>query len=287
MKKALLGLATAAALIVAAGAANADGYSYGSVKDLPPPAPQVNWHGLYFGVAVGYGIASTELKARAEEWDPVPPSVYELDELAVSKLDGISSKGFQGTLTLGYDRLIHPNFLIGIFGDYTFGDLKTDGSANLWLGWADFEASSRFSVKVKDSWAIGARIGLIRACCTMWYLSGGYAQADFDWKIAGAEYDGGDLVDSDYISGGKKLKGWFIGGGVEHQLHDNLFLKLDYRYTNYDKKRLASYSGPGDCCDEIVRAYLDSQTDVHTVRLGLNWKVDLFHRHQIYSEPLK
>jgi len=25
----------------------------------------------------------------------------------------------------------------------------------------------------------------------MWYLSGGYAQADFDWKIAGAEYDGG------------------------------------------------------------------------------------------------
>lgn len=287
MKKALIGLAAGAALTVAAGAANADGYGYGSVKDAPITAPQVNWNGLYIGAAVGYGIASTELDARLEEWDGsyYNPGSYELDSAHSANLDGLSSKGFQGVLTLGYDRQIHSNFLLGVFADYAFGDLETNAS----IGFSNeyFGIGGRLNAEISNSWAIGARLGYVHSPSTMWYLTAGYAQADLDWKITGFIEIEGDRESGVIGSGGKSLSGWFIGGGVEHQLRDNLFIKLDYRYTNYDTERLLSadweeYYGP-----DQFHAHLDSQTDVHTVRLGVNWKVDLFHGRHAHSEPLK
>lgn len=234
MKNTLIGLAAGAALTFSAGTALADGYAYGSVKDAMP-VQQVNWNGLYIGGAVGYGIASTEL------------TLGEVGEGSIN-LDGLSSEGFQGVVTLGYDRQIHPNVVLGVFGDYAFGDLDFDVSVSGLGGGAELA-----SVEISDSWAIGARLGFIRSCCTMWYVTAGYAQADFDVKALG-----------DGI--GKTLSGYFVGGGVEQQLRDNVFLKLEYRYADYEKERLASFEG----------SYLDSETDVHSVRLGVNWKVDLF-----------
>jgi len=283
MKKALLGLATAAALIVAAGAANADGYSYGSVKDVPPPAPLVNWDGFYIGAAVGYGIASTELNAREELLDY--PDFVDVQYFGSANIDGISSKGFLGTLTIGYDRQVHPGLLLGIFGDYAFGDLDT--SASMTLGGEGLVEGVRLKADISDSWAIGARLGYVHTPSTMLYVAAGYAHADLDWKITGFAPFLGEGVGGVIGSGSKSLHGWFIGGGIEHQLRDNLFIKLDYRYTSYDKERLASYEEREGGQWDLYRAYLDSETEVHTVRLGLNWKVDLFHRHQIYSEPLK
>lgn len=271
MKKALIGIAAGAALTFSAGAAYADGYGYGSVKDAMAPQ-QVNWNGLYIGAAVGYGIASTELDYRSEYYD------YDLDDWygGAANLDGISSHGFQGVVTLGYDRQIHPNVVLGIFADYAIGDLETKASIT------DFDGDGlRFKADVADSWAIGARLGFVRSCCSMWYLAAGYAQADLDWNIS-AIYEG--EVDGS-ISGGKKLSGWFIGGGVEHQLRENLFLKFDYRYTAYDTERLFGYVY--DNGFDYESQSLDEQTSVHSVRLGVNWKVDLFHGHHASAAPLK
>jgi len=261
--KALIGLAAGAALAISAGTAYADGYARGSMKDAMP-VQQVNWNGLYIGAAVGYGVASTELNYRSEGYD------YDWDEWygGSANLDGISSKGFQGVLTLGYDRQIHPNLVFGVFGDYALGDLETKASITNIYG-----DGLRLDAEITDSWAIGARLGLVRSCCTMWYVAAGYAQADFDWK-ASVLYEGSA---AGAISGGKKLSGWFIGGGVEHQLRENLFLKLDYRFTDYDSERLLSYTY--DNGYDYERQSLDMETSVHSVRLGVNWKVDLFGGH--------
>ncbi|MCL4767072.1 MAG: outer membrane beta-barrel protein [Hyphomicrobiaceae bacterium] len=258
MKKTLIGLAAGTALSVSAGTALADGYAYGSVKDLPPvDCCQANWNGLYIGAAAGYGIASTELDLKAVE-------DYEgMETFNIFNLDGISSKGFQGVISLGYDRQVHPGFVIGVFGDYSFGDLETDASL------LEF---ARLDAEITDSWAVGARLGLVRSCCTMWFVTAGYAQADLDWRVS-SEWES--------ISGGTSLAGWFVGGGVEQQMRDNLFLKLEYRYTDYDSERLFSIG------DEYERLDLDSQTEVHSVRLGVNWKVDLFHGRQAPPPPLK
>lgn len=248
MKKASIGLAAAAALTLSAGTALADGYGYGSPKDAMPIAdPQVNWNGLYIGAAVGYGIASAEV---------------ELGEGSIN-FDGVSSEGFQGIVSVGYDRLIHPNIVLGVFADYAFGDLETDLTVS--------GSGEVFGAEITDSWAIGARLGLIRSCCTMWYVAAGYAQADLDWKVSFGE---------DSISGGKGMDGWFIGGGIEHQLMNNIFLKLDYRYTDYGKVRWVD--------EDDIDIGISTDTDVHSVRLGVNWKVDLFGgHHAMASEPLK
>ena len=287
MKKALIGLATAAALTVAAGAAYANGYGYGSAKDTPIAAPQANWNGLYIGAAVGYGIADTQISGKSYTFNWLKYGFWE-SNLAGTAAKGVSSDGAQGTLTLGYDRQIHPGLLVGIFGDYTFGGLKNEAelagySAHGWL-FFPFSAHPELAylqTEIDNSWSIGGRIGLIRGS-TLWYAFGGYTQADLDWDHA-------VLIDGELAGGGsgsKKLKGYFLGLGVEQHLFQNLSLKLEYRYTNYDKIKFGTSYG-WDFDSENHYSEFRADPDVHTVRLGLNWKVDLFHGHHAHSDPLK
>src|SRR5690606_25826665 len=118
MKKVLIGIAAGAALTLSANAALADGYGYGSVKDATV-APQVNWNGLYIGAAVGYGIATTDLSGYSDTyevkewghlWQLFGPKHWHWNS-AGTAAKGLSGDGAQGTLTLGYDRQIHPGLL--------------------------------------------------------------------------------------------------------------------------------------------------------------------------------
>jgi len=286
MKKVLIGIAAGAALTLSANAALADGYGYGSVKDGPVVAPQVNWNGLYIGAAVGYGIATTDLSGYSDTYEVKEWGLYGSEKhwhgnFAGTAAKGLSGDGAQGTLTLGYDRQIHPGLLVGIFGDYTFGDLDNDH----WLGGYSehgkqyiFDDSwfepAHLSTKIGNNWSIGGRIGLVREN-TLWYAFAGYSQADFDWKLVsyfdGESFGGG--------SGSKTLKGYFLGLGVEHQLFQNVSLKLEYRYTNYDKVTFGSYYEEGK--NYYHESEFRADPDVHSIRLGVNWKVDLFGGHHV------
>ncbi len=262
MKKALIGLAAGAAFSIAATAAHADGYGYGSVKDSMV-IQQVNWNGLYIGAAIGYGVASTTLKYEYEDhyWQDYDSYRY----------DGISGNGFQGVLTLGYDRQIHPGFVLGVFGDYALGDLKSE--FDFQAIWDDEPYRDRSHLKLKDSWAVGARLGLLHSCCTMWYVTAGYAAGKLNWGDRDYWYFDGER-------GNTKLNGWFVGGGIEQQLTGDLFLKFDYRYTDYGSETLYSYLYSSD--DQNESGTVSADTSVHSIRLGVNWKVDLFGgRHAV------
>lgn len=257
MRKILVSLAAGAAMVASTGAATADGYGYGSVKDAAAPVEQVNWNGLYIGAAIGYGVATTDVEKSVQfkdhkGWSP---------KYSILDLDGLSSEGALGTLTLGYDREVIPGLLIGVFGDYTFGDLDNDFSA--------FEGLAKVNSELGDSWSVGARIGLITHK-TLWYAMAGYTQADLDWEV--------HALGEKIASGGETLDGYFVGLGVEHQLFHNLSLKLDYRYSDYDGL---------DQSNELycTKFNLDTDTDVHAVRLGVNWKVDLFGGHHVAAAP--
>ena len=236
MNKFLIGLAAAGALAVTATVASADGYNYGSVKDAAPVAAQVNWSGVYIGAAVGYSTASTDR-----------------DVFGYSDGEGVTNDGFQGVISVGYDRMIHSNVVLGVFADYAFGDLERTES--IFGGFAQVKSD------ISNNWAIGARLGYVRSSSTMWYLNAGYAQADYDWSING--YDES-----------KTLDGYFVGGGVEQQLRDNLFLKAEYRYTDFGK-------------EDIFGDFVQNDTDVHSLRLGVTWKVDLFGGHRGGHDSLK
>ena len=290
MNKSFLGLAVGAALTLSVSTALADGYGYGSVKDGPMVAPQVNWSGLYIGAAVGYGIATTDLSGYSYTKEIIEKlkghPVHWHENYAETGAKGVSGDGVQGTLTLGYDQQIHPGLLIGIFGDYTFGDLESEHSVNgmsseaIWvlLGTAydRWLEPAHLKTKIGDSWSIGARIGLVQEK-TLWYAFAGYTEADFDWDFA-AYFDGEHFAGG---SGSKTLNGYFLGLGVEHQLFQNVSLKLEYRYTDYDKVTFGSYYEEEDYGHA---SKFRADPDVHSIRLGVNWKVDLFgNRHAAYD----
>jgi len=264
MNKAFFGLAVGTALAFSAVPAFADGYYGGSIKDAPAVSVD-SWSGLYIGAAVGYGVATAEVdksvqfKKGNDPWS---------DKFSILNLDGLSSEGAIGTLTLGYDHQVTPGLLIGIFGDYTFGDLENEYSA---LG-----GLAKVSSEIGDSWSIGARIGLVRDK-TLWYVMAGYTEADLDWALSlfGTKYGGSESLD-----------GYFVGLGVEHQLFNNVSLKLDYRFSDYDALNFSHTKDWG--CWEFKKN-LEIDTEVHAVRLGVNWKVDLFGSRHAAADytPLK
>jgi outer membrane immunogenic protein len=148
-------------------------------------------------------------------------------------LDGdfdISIKGVQGVVSVGYDRQFNDRVVAGLFADYAFGDVDQS------LGGTNFAISNQ--------WGIGARLGVLLTPTSLWYANAGWTRADFDISSGGS-------------SVGDSVNGYFIGGGVEQVLRQNVSLKFEYRFSDYDA---ATFSGS------------DFESQVHSVRLGLNYK---------------
>ena len=173
--------------------------------------------------------------------------------------------------------------VIGAFADYEFHDAGIFGKAmrdrrdtkNFVVGTDTFERT----VDLNNAWAIGARIGMARSCCTLWYLNAGYTQAELEsrFRINGAD-----------VSGARKDNrhdGWFWGGGVEQQLGRGFSLALEYRYATYDSKE----SFNGQYAMGGVTSWHQEELDpvVHTVRLGVNYKFDIHGAREAVAEPMK
>jgi len=67
--------------------------------------------------------------------------------------------------------------------------------------------------------------------------------------------------------------GYAVGGGVEHQFSPNLSLKLEYQFIDFGEKHYTAplFFGPAPT---VFTEHTDPQTDFHTIRIGLNWKID-------------
>lgn len=249
MYKLAAAFAAGAALAFHAGIASADGIpAHRSVRDAQADACcQARWSGLYFAGSIGYGIASTEPSTRVGQLeDSFGPTL-------ASNIDGrVLSDGVTGTVGIGYDHDIHSGFVAGIFGDYTFGNLERSldvgftGSAPNLLGTQVAPSSLTFKAVLGDAWAIGGRLGFSPGCCVLWYATAGYTHTSLE--LAG-------LASTD-------LDGYFIGVGVEQELHSGFSLKLEYRFSDYGSATLTD--GPS--------TQLDFETEVHAIRLGVAYR---------------
>ena len=186
-----------------AGAASADGMNArrgAAPMDLPAAdCCQARWGGLYIGASVGVGMADTDF-SEVRTGPPTPgASSYDL-----------SGTGITGTVAVGYDRQLHGNMVAGVFVDYTFGEL--DASFTLPA------PVQQVSLVYDDTWAVGARLGFARSCCTLWYATAGYTRTSVNFGDGFRKED---------------LDGYFLGLGVEQQIRDRLTLKLEYRFSDY------------------------------------------------------
>jgi outer membrane immunogenic protein len=243
MKRLILGVA--AALLLSAGPAIADGMpTKGSVKAAPAAAGP-NWNGFYVGVGIGAGavVHDVSVSARDHEYE------YEYDSTSRNVLgfDGIGGEGVFGTVTIGYDRVIRPGWVAGVFLDYDFSNISSDLSIPAFGGLSA-------SLDHSHSWSVGARLGFLTNASTLLYGTAGYTQADFDLRTNVSYIN-------DYLRS-PTVGGYFVGAGIETFLRDNWTLKLEYRFSQFDKDAIFDYDG----------IKVDLEPSMHTARLVLSYK---------------
>ncbi len=158
--------------------------------------------------------------------------------------------GINGSFAIGYDYLIHDRFLIGAFADYSLGDLES--SRGLSLG-------DSIDLSLDDVWSVGGRIGFMR-CCTLFYAMAGYTSGDASMKTL--IHDESDRLD-----------GYFVGAGIEHALHSGLFLRAEYRYSNFVDFSSNIYGEPCNACGGYFSEKFESDFEMHTVQVGIVYKL--------------
>ena len=220
-------LALVGSLTLLSGAALADG-SKGKAACCDAARP---WTGFYIGVGVGAASTVTELSEA-------------YNGFTYQSFDGIGSQGVFGTVVVGYDRQLTSRIVGGIFADYDF-------ASNVSTDFSTYYAGA--SAEQKNTLSVGARLGVLSSPTTLWYGTAGYTQTEFDAKNFGL--------------GKPDFKGYFVGAGVESQLHGGWNLRAEYRFSQFEDKEIAGgYEG------ESSYYSLNAEPSMHSARVTLTYK---------------
>jgi outer membrane immunogenic protein len=220
MKKVLLALTALAAFTGSAMAADLGARPY--TKAPAPVMPVYNWTGFYIFGGAGGGV-----------WSANGGVDVTGGPCLVCTNTRTGGDGWFGTVGAGYDWQTGPSWVVGIFGDGTFGSLKGN------IGDAGIAAVG--TTKMETAWAAGGRVGYLVAPNVLSYVNGGYT---------GTYWTGSTLLDS--FTGNAvglhtdrfNTQGWFVGGGVENSLNffgisaPGWFMKTEYRASWLDRKNL-------------------------------------------------
>ncbi len=128
---------------------------------------------------------------------------------------------------LGYDFDM-GSAVLGVEGEYMRSEAKTDFDTT------GFTATGIRNIDAGRDLYIGARAGLKVTPRTLAYVKAGYTNATMDVLATDNTTD----VETDL-----NLDGWRAGAGVEHKITDTVFLKGEYRYSQYQEGEVEAPSG--------------------------------------------
>jgi outer membrane immunogenic protein len=200
-------------------------------RPAPPPVAVYNWTGCNIYGGGGYGWYTAETR-----------EVVPLTGAIVTTQGDTGGRGWLGQVGAGCDYQFsgpYGNWVIGAFGDYTFSDVKGDHigpPVTVTVG----------ELKQDYSWAVGGRVGYLVNPNFLSYVNAGYTETHFKDTIyfgngAGAPALG---VAANTLLPAATYKGWFVGSGFEYALNffsvPGLFLKTEYRYSEFDRKQLSN-----------------------------------------------
>ena len=197
------------------------------------PVAGYNWSGFYVGAGIGVGTSVHGIGI-----DGAP------DVLEDAFFNGIGGEGFFGEVSIGYDYMVSPRFLIGGFADFHFGNIGPE----IDLGGGSIELTNQYGFDA------GARVGYLFNPTTLGYVLGGYA-----WQRFKLDGDGG--IDFEEDRGG-----YVLGVGMETVLTGAWTLRTEYRYSYYGDDTVLSF----DDGDDFTEIFVEPST--HTFHLGVNYK---------------
>jgi len=126
-----------------------------------------------------------------------------------------------------------------------------------------YEVEGTGSLEATHDIYLGARVGARVSDGVLLYVKGGYSMA-----TAKLEADGSVDGEDGTIKADLDLDGLRLGGGVEGQLGNNLFVKLEYRYTDYSDGEIEVEGTSVD----IGEAFEYGGIDRHQVVFGIGYR---------------
>jgi outer membrane immunogenic protein len=124
-------------------------------------------------------------------------------------------------------------------------------------------------------WSIGGRIGYLINPSTLIYAAGGFTQAKFEGNFNLITFDSTDFPGDSSTT----YNGYFVAFGLESMLTQNLFLRGEMRYAEYDSEVTNSGSSGGDSFTD------ESEPTVWTGRFTVTYKIP--HGNRTYEQPAK
>ena len=214
----------------------------------PVAAPVYSWTGCYLGAGGGYGMFDQEVGFVTSSGRRLGAST------------DVGGRGWFGTVQVGCDYQISGNIVIGAFADYDFSGIK--GTWHTAVAFSDLVGEE----KLRNSWAVGGRIGWIAFQPLLVYVSAGFTEARFNAVNLVEALSG---IPTQFSVDRHTYSGWFIGTGYEYALNffPGLFWKTEYRFADYGTDRVRFLGGGRDTGDSF-----DQRKFVQTVRSELVWR---------------
>ncbi len=244
MKKFLLGAVAAATMMVPALAAD----MRAPVMKAPPMPVQHSWTGCYVAGGGGYGMWNQEI-TNLSGGVPFTPQTTG------------GGKGWFGTAGGGCDLQVSGNWVIGIFGDYDFADIKGTPSG--------FDLTLIGNEKMRSAWSVGGRIGYLITPTVLTFVSGGFTEARFSAVDLLSPSIPPVPVGINVV--GHTYSGWFLGSGFEYNLGflPGLFWRTEYRYASYGTDNVPIVVTATGAPSGLS---IDSQKFTQTIRSELVWR---------------
>lgn len=157
----------------------------------------------------------------------------------------IDLDGLLGELKVGYDEE-YDQWVLGAFASFGLTNYDGSGSVTLYQNpnadvpdWQQsyFRTTRSATLDVESSWSasIMGRVGYKLDEKTMVFAALGLALQDFEASLTNER---GERVGAK----SETMLGYALGAGVERMLDDNIFLSLDYRFTDFGSMTLTGAS---------------------------------------------
>jgi outer membrane immunogenic protein len=221
-----------------------------------PSAPMGSWTQFTLSIGGGYAFTNEELTLNNGP-ALVPPPSFNVG------FDGFGGEGGALTIGGGYDYQFAPKIVAGLLIDYTMHGADTDLDLNI-----GNLVTANVGFGLDNELSVGGRLGYLVTPATLIYGSAGYSRIELDDARVGVNI--GPLSFGTRVASSGAIDGFFLGGGIETKITDNISLKLDYRYTNGDSEQITLLPDVLPEANDFVRAEIDP--DIQTVRMSLDYR---------------
>lgn len=222
-------------------------------------APAGKWTGFKLGAGAGASLLHSDTSNVGDHsvGRTTGPSSDDIFTGTVSGKSSDSRTSAIGTVEAIYDYQANNDMVFGLVASYDFGSSSKNNANTVGTSYsnydsfssdviADGESNISSSVKIKDTGALGFRIGKVFNENYLPYVTGGWTSTHYNQR---ATYTSSTIPSSgptyDYsasLSNSGRKDGFFIGAGLESKFTDNVSLKVEYRYSDFGTVKIRQSS---------------------------------------------